>query len=623
MANNKEKLFSEFPPVSTQEWLDKITVDLKGADFEKKLVWRTNEGFKVQPFYREENLAGLDTCSKPGEFPYVRGIKADNDWKVAQAICGKDAKAANAKALEILNKGVTKLNFILCGTLCEGENLETMLNGICAESVALDFCVSPDNSCRQAEALVAYFTKKGYDLSKIKGAVYYDPIYSILMNGTDKADGFADAGKLIGILEPLKKFRCLVASPVILSDAGAYCYQELGYALAWGNEYMRTLTEAGIPANAVAKKIRFNFGISSNYFMEIAKFRAARMLWARIVEQYKPECTCGDKPEDGICRCSCKMHAQAQTSKFNQTLFDPYVNLLRSQTEAMSAAVAGVESILVTPFDFAYEKPNDFSERLARNQQLLLKEESHMDKVVDPAGGSYYIENLTAALAEQAWKLFLSIEEDGGMMAQVKAGKVQEAINASNAARHEAAAKRRETLLGTNQFPNINEIAGERKAASCCCQKGSDYPTLTTARLASEFEQLRLATEASGKRPKVFMLTIGNLAMRQARAQFSGNFFGCAGYQIIDNLGFKTVEEGAEAAFKAGADIIVLCSSDDEYAEYAPAAFKAVAGKAIFVVAGAPACMEDLKAQGIENYIHVRCNVLDTLKDFNAKLNIK
>ncbi len=208
-------------------------------------------------------------------------------------------------------------------------------------------------------------------------------------------------------------------------------------------------------------------------------------------------------------------------------------------------------------------------------------------------------------------------------MAQTKAGKVQEAINASNAARHEAAAKRKETQLGTNQFPNINEIAGDRKACTCCCKKQNDYPTLNGARLASEFEALRLATEASGKRPKVFMLTIGNLAMRQARAQFSGNFFGCAGYQIIDNLGFKTVEEGAEAAFKAGADIIVLCSSDDEYAEYAPAAFKAVGDKAIFVVAGAPACMEDLKAQGIENYIHVRCNVLETLKDFNSKLNIK
>ena len=315
------------------------------------------------------------------------------------------------------------------------------------------------------------------------------------------------------------------------------------------------------------------------------------------------------------------------TAKYNQTLFDPYVNLLRSQTEAMSAAIAGVDSITVTPFDAAYQESDEFSERLARNQQLLLKEESHMDKVVDPAGGSYYIENLTEAIAKQAWALFLQIEEEGGMLSLVQAGKVQEAANATNATRHENAAKRKEGLLGTNQFPNIKEMSDGRqpKAKCCCCcaNENKTIATLDSARLASQFEELRLATEASGKRPKVFMLTIGNLAMRQARAQFSGNFFGCAGYEIIDNLGFKTVEEGAEAAKKAGADIVVLCSSDDEYAEYGPAAFKAVGDSAIYVIAGAPACMEDLKAAGIENYVHVRCNVLETLKEFNNKLGIK
>ena len=181
--------------------------------------------------------------------------------------------------------------------------------------------------------------------------------------------------------------------------------------------------------------------------------------------------------------------------------------------------------------------------------------------------------------------------------------------------------------MGTNQFPNIKEMSEGRAPKTCCCCCKSEgeatIATLDTSRIASEFEALRLQTEASGRRPKVFMLTIGNLAMRQARAQFSGNFFGCAGYEIIDNLGFKTVEDGAEAARKAGADIVVLCSSDDEYAEYGPAAFKAVGDSAIFVIAGNPACIEDLKAAGIENYVHVRCNVLETLRDFNSKLNIK
>ena len=298
----------------------------------------------------------------------------------------------------------------------------------------------------------------------------------------------------------------------------------------------------------------------------------------------------------------------------------------------MSAAIAGVNSITVTPFDKTYETPNEFSERIARNQQLLLKEESHMNRIVDPAGGSYYIENLTVAIAQQAWNLFLQVEDEGGMVKAVQAGSVQATINASNKARHEAVSKRKEILLGTNQYPNFNELAGDKvpadKEQKCGCGGGhheeeASLAKLVTNRAASEFEALRLQTEHSGKRPKAFMLTIGNLAMRQARAQFSCNFLACAGYQVIDNLGFNTVEEGIDAAMKAQADIVVICSSDDEYAEYAIPAFKALSGRAMFIVAGAPACMDDLKAAGIENFIHVRCNVLETLKEYNEKLGIK
>ncbi|MCQ2083070.1 MAG: methylmalonyl-CoA mutase small subunit [Bacteroidaceae bacterium] len=624
MANNKEKLFSEFPAVTTEEWMAKITEDLKGADFEKKLVWRTNEGFKVQPFYRAEDLKGLDTDTEPGQFPYRRGTKACNEWSVRQGISTKDIKAANAKALDILNKGVDSLGFCCAGRIIEAADMEALLNGIEAECIELNFFTAPERALAQAKVLVAYFEKKGYDKSKLRGSISFDPMGYMMKTGT--AQSMADAKALVDLLTPFKKFRCLTVAAGMLADSGAFCYQELGYALAWGNEYMRSLTEAGVASEFAAKKIYFNMSISSNYFMEIAKFRAARLLWAKIVEAYKPACHCSNKPEDGICRCSCKMHVNATTSKYNQTVFDPYVNLLRSQTEAMSAAIAGVDSITVTPFDACYKESDEFSERLARNQQLLLKEESHMDKVVDPAGGSYYIENLTEAIANQAWNLFLQIEDEGGMLSLVQAGKVQEAVNATNAARHENAAKRKEGLLGTNQFPNIKEMSEGRapKAKCCCCATApKTIATLDGARLASQFEELRLATENSGKRPKVFMLTIGNLAMRQARAQFSGNFFGCAGYEIIDNLGFKTVEEGAAAAKKAGADIVVLCSSDDEYAEFGPAAFKAVGDSAIYVIAGAPACMEDLKAAGIENYVHVRCNVLETLKEFNNKLGIK
>ena len=248
--------------------------------------------------------------------------------------------------------------------------------------------------------------------------------------------------------------------------------------------------------------------------------------------------------------------------------------------------------------------------------------------MVDPAGGSYYIENLTASIAAQAWKVFQEVEDNGGFDAMLHKGEIQAKVNESGVKRHLDVARRKESLLGTNQFPNFNEMAldkvnGESCCKCCCADKEAadgavEY--LNFDRAASQFEQLRLDTERSAKRPKVFMLTIGNLAMRLARAQFSSNFFGCAGYEIIDNIGFETVREGVDAAMAKGADVVVLCSSDDEYATYAPEAFKELDGRALFVVAGAPACMDELKAAGIENFIHVKVNVLDTLVDFNAKL---
>lgn len=632
MADSKEKLFSDFPAISTQEWMDKITVDLKGADFEKKLVWRTNEGFKVKPFYRMEDLEGLKTTDGlPGEFPYLRGTKKNNTWYVRQDIKVECPKEANAKAKDLLTKGVDSLGFNVKAKDLNAEYIETLLEGINPENAELNFSTCQGHVVELAGLLAAYFTKKGYDAKKMQGSINYDPFNKMLSKGKEKGNFVETAKALIEATQALPFYKLVNVNALSLNNAGSYIYQELGYALAWGNEYLSQMVEAGVPAAVAAKKIKFNFGISSNYFMEIAKFRAARMLWANIVSSYNPVCTrdCENKGADEECRCAAKMKIHAETSTFNMTVYDAHVNLLRSQTEAMSAALAGVDSMTVAPFDKTYTTPDEFSERMARNQQLLLKEESHFDKVVDPAAGSYFIENLTVAIADQAWKLFLKIEEEGGFYKAIKEGRVQEDINASNKARHEAVSKRREILLGTNQYPNFNELAGDKRPveATCCCGGNDtcekDVPTLNFDRAASQFEALRLQTEASGKRPKAFMLTIGNLAMRQARAQFSCNFLACAGYEVIDNLGFETVEAGVEAAMAAKADIVVICSSDDEYAEYAVPAFQAVNGRAIFIVAGAPACTDDLKAAGIEYFINVRSNVLDTLKEFNAKLGIK
>ncbi len=615
MAEKKEKLFDQFPPVSTAEWKAKVEADLKGAPFDKKLVWRTNEGFNVQPMYRLEDIEDLKTLnSLPGEYPYVRGTRDNNDWLTRQEIIAETPAEANAKAREVLTKGVTSLGFKVEDP--SAETVATLLEGIDLNKVEINFTSCQKKALPLAEALVAYIKAAGAEKT-FRGSINFNPLRRPLRHGQPFPGNITEmACKLLDTVKDVDNLRVLAVDSVMLSNAGAFIYQELGYAMAWGNMWLTLLTEAGRSVDEVARRIKFNMNISSNFFMELAKFRAARMLWAQIVDQYKPESL-----------DSCKMMAHAATSRFNMTVYDAHVNLLRSQTEAMSAALAGVDSITSTPFDVTYKQPDDFSERLARNQQFLLKEESHLDKVVDPAGGSYYVETLTVSLGQEAWKLFLDVEEKGGFLACVNDGQVQAAVRESSERRHTDVARRKEILLGTNQYPNINEMASEKivelnGALPCSCSHGEEAPEagLPTKRAASDFEALRLATEAAANRPKVFMLTIGNLAMRLARAQFSSNFFGCAGYEIIDNLGFETVEQGVDAALEKGADVVVLCSSDDEYADLAPAAFKYLDGRAQFVVAGAPACMDDLKALGINDFIHVRCNVLDVLKDFNARL---
>lgn len=611
MAENREKLFDMFPSVSYEEWRAKVETDLKGADFNKKLVWRTNEGFNVEPVYRAEDIADFKTTdSLPGQYPYVRGTRTDNDWLTRQNIVADTVAEANAQALDVLTKGVTSLGY----KVNEPAEVATFLKGIDLSKVEINLNCCPGKAVNVAKALIECITEAGA-VDTFRGSINYNPLRRQLLHGVEGIDTAAiveEASSLLDTVASVKGLRCLSVDSEILANGGAYIYEELGYALAWGAEWLTLLTEAGRDINEVANRIKFNMCVSSNFFMEIAKFRAARMLWAQIVEQYKPTCT-----------CAAKMMVCASTSRFNQTVFDAHVNLLRSQTETFSACVAGVDSIVTTPFDVPYKRPDAFSERIARNQQFLLKEESHMDKVVDPAGGSYYVETLTVAIANEGWKLFLATVDEGGFFNAVGEGKVQAAVNEACAKRHTDVARRKEILLGTNQYPNINEKADNKIEAvgcKCCCGTEKGPNALSMKRAATDFEELRLATEAAAKRPKVFMLTIGNLAMRLARAQFSTNFFGCAGYEIIDNLGFETVEQGVDAALEQGADVIVLCSSDDEYATLAPEAFKYLNGRAEFVVAGAPACTDDLKAVGINDYVHVRCNVLDTLRDFNKRL---
>lgn len=622
MAKTKERLFGEFSPISKQEWLERVTADLKGAPFDKKMVWRTTEGFNLQPMYRREDIAEYaSTKALPGEYPYIRSTKMDNEWLVRQDIKVSDPTAANAKALDLLGKGVTSLGFNIPKKILSIEVLETLFHDIDLTAIEINLTTCVSRAVDLVQLFAEYLAKHRIDATKVVGAFDYNPYKRELLKGMVSSDRYDTMAAMLRAAEGMPQMRLYAVDAHLLSNAGAGCVQELGYALAWGAELLDRMIDRGFKLEEVAPRIKFNFGISANYFMEIAKFRAARWLWAEVVgahgEQYK-----GDVA---------KIRQHAITSQWNLTIYDAHVNLLRTQTETMSAAIAGVDSIMVLPFNIAYEAADDFSERLARNQQLLLSEESHFDKVVDPAAGSYYIETLTQQVAQHAWTLFGSVSDgEEGFEGYVTSGRLQQDLKAENDKRHTYVAQRRETLLGTNEFPNFHETAKDKLATpqvstgGCGCSHGSEA-TIEPLRLdrgASQFEDLRLTTERSHQ-PIVFMLTIGNLAMRLARSQFAGNFFGCAGYKLIDNLGFDTVQEGIDAAMAAHADVVVLCSSDDEYEQYAPEAFKALGGRAQFVVAGNPACTDQLRELGIEHFVHVKSNVLDTLRHFNEILGLK
>ena len=537
MANKQEgKLFSEFPPVTTEQWEEVINADLKGADYEKKLVWKTMEGFNVRPYYRAENLASIKYLgSAPGQFPYARGVKDNNNWLVRQTIEVDSPKAANARALDALMKGADSISFAITkGDEFTADDMDILLGGIELKAIEVNF--TGCSTAKVAELFVDKIKKAGYDPCDIRAGFDIDPIIKKLsLKGAfgcceDGSKCFARIKSLVESAAGYKKIKFTGVNGKVFNDCGSTIVQELAFSLAAGHEYVVKLMDAGLDIDRAAGTVKFTMSVSSNYFMEIAKFRAGRMLWANIIKQYSPA---GD--------CAMKMRVHASTSMWNMTVYDPYVNMLRGTTEAMSAAIAGVDSIEVLPFNAASEKPTEFSSRIARNTQLLLKEESHFDHVADASGGSYYIENLTQSIAEQAWKLFLEVEDKGGYIAAFEAGFIRSQIEDSAAKKNKNIATRREILLGTNQYPNFMEVIdkapAEEKSCGCGCSgEKQDEKALKPYRGAMEFEKLRLAVDRSGKRPRAFMLTVGSLAFARARAQFSGNFFGCAGIEPVDSV---------------------------------------------------------------------------------------
>ena len=525
----------EFPPVSTADWDAAILKDQKGIAPKTKL------------YYRAEDLAGLEYLeSAPGEFPYTRGTRADNNWRIREVV----HNAAEARAA--LAAGADEIAFVL-----GDQDIREVLRAL------PDGPVHFEAGERAAELLAAMASGRA-------GSVDFEPL----------AD-FERAAELVRS-HRRPDFKSIAVRAHRFAEAGATAVQELAFALAEGVEILAHIPDA-------APSMAFAFSTGPAYFIEIAKLRAARTLWARVVESFGGN---ADAARMTIC---------ARTAHWTKTVYDPHVNLLRATTEAMAAAIGGADSIQVEPFDETYRRPGDVSRRLARNTQLILKREAWLDRTVDAAGGSYYLEALTDSIAREAWTLLQQIEAAGGFVQYP----VDTEIAKSRAARDSAAATRRAPIVGTNQYPNPQEhMLGEIQRIDLA------------PRPSRIFEEIRLRTERHGRAPKVLLLESGDLKMRKARSGFAANFFGCAGFaiEIADTIA-------------GDPDLVVLCSSDPEYAALAPRVIQELRGarkSTPVIVAGNPAdSIEQLKEAGVADFIHVRSNAAEVLRTWQGKLGVK
>jgi len=578
-----DNLLQEFPPVSTQAWEDAIARDLKGADYAKKLIWQTEEGLAVKPYYRAEDIASLQFLDgAPGDFPFLRGARLSGDWRIREEIDATDPEKANRDAQSAVAAGAEEIAFLNVAVRNTSDlgmllvNLQTI----------------PVHIQNAGEPLLRLLIKR---LGEQKDPLPVSTGWNPLTNPDFAAEVLATAHpSLVPFTLDGSEFE----------EKGATAVEEIGFTLAAAIEFLAEMQSRNVEIDRAAAAIEFSFAIGANYFFQIAKFRAFRLLWARAVESF------------GGTASSARARIHARTSRWNETIYDPHVNVLRATTEAMSAVLGGVDSVTVAPFDECYKTPDEASRRLARNTQIILKREALLSQVADPGAGAYCLEVTTDFLAREGWKAMQKIEAGGGYLKAVAEGLISEALKQSMAVRDKAVVTRRRVFTGTNQFANSPEKALDRIAPM---RRGE------VKRGAQSYESLRLRTERhaanTGFLPRVLLAEIGDVKMRSARSTFAANFFACAGFDIATRR-FESADEIAES----DADLIVLCSSDPEYLDAATKLalkLKHLDRKTPIIVAGNPESAEQLRAAGVADFIHVRSNPIEVLTQWQQRLGIK
>ncbi len=577
-----DKLLNEFPPVSMQAWEEAISRDLKGADYARKLIWQTAEGLAVKPYYRAEDIAGLEFLdAEPGSFPYVRSTRPNGDWRIREEVAAADPEEANRAAQDALEAGAEEIAFTDVD-IRNASDLTLLLAHL--ERVPVHFQKADEPF---VALLIEWLTASNRPVAISTG-------WNPLTNLEFAAEVLRTAPRA------LIPFTIDGAN---FEESGATAVDEVGFTLATAIDFLSEMQVRGVDIDRAAASIEFSFAIGANYFFQIAKLRALRLLWARAVESF-----------GGIAE-SAKARVHTRTSRWNKTIYDPHVNVLRATTEAMSAVLGGADSVTVAAFDECYKIPDEASRRLARNTQIMLKQDAWLAHVADAGAGSYCLETITDFIAQAAWKSMQKIETEGGYRKSVANGVISETIERSFAAKEKEVALRRRVFTGTNQYADSAEKALDRVDSSC----------FTGRRGAEAYEALRFGTERhaanSGVTPRILLAEFGDEKMRAARSSFAANFFACAGFQVVAQR-FESADEIASA----DADLIVLCSSDPEYLAMAAelvVKLKSLVRGIPIVVAGNPESTEELRAVGVVDFIHVKSNPIEVLTAWQQRLGIK
>lgn len=590
MNDKNKSLFSEFPPVTTEQWMERVTADLKGADFDKKLVWKNLSGIKIQPCYNAESK--IEQLKNTGE----NSQSLFNYRSVAVA----NAESGNKLALKAVEEGMNGIIF----QLKENVSAATLLHGVDLNEIAVSFELAGD-----AVAFTTDLVKvaKGKDL---KGYIDTGIISNYVTTGSFDGSQVEVAAELVKLTADYPNFKAITISGTEYLDSGANQVQEIAYTLNSLVFLIDKLTEKGVDAEEIFNNLNFKLAIGLEYFVEIGKFRAFNSLLTEVTAKY------------GVAEVN--KTVTAKTSIWSKSITDANTNMLRATTEAMSAILGNVDGVLIDPYDKEFKEPSEFSSRIAGNITTILKEESYFGKVTNPVDGSYYVEEVTSKIAEKALELFKAIETAGGFYTAFENETIQQQIAEIRLQKLKLISQRRLPMVGVNKYPNLMENV----ASDLLSGGAEDNPKVLTPRRASlEIEAMRRKTEElvaeTNVRPIVQLASYGNLTMRKARAAFSYDFIGVSGFDVHQEESFESAAVAAEESAKSDSHVVVICSSDQDYDETALdfiKAFRAITTNKVLLLAGAPKNMDELTEAGLDGIVNMRTDVLMTLSSIQEKV---